>query len=62
MLVSSDDSYVVFDVSKQKAVETIVSHSQAKKKGTVIPTIIDISHDDKFAIEGFKQNIYLRNL
>ena len=62
MLVASDDAYVLFDVSKQKAVESIVSQSQAKKKGCVIPALIDISNDDKFAIEGHKQNVYLRNL
>ena len=53
---------MLFDVSKQRAVESIVSQSQAKKKSSIIPSVIDISNDDKFAIEGHKQNVYLRNL
>jgi len=46
VLVSSDDGYVIYDLTKQQVVETLINQAQARKKGTHTPSLIDVSHDD----------------
>jgi len=45
-LISTEDSYVLYDWKEGKVIDTI----SGKKKG--VPSILDVSHDDQYTIEG----------
>jgi uncharacterized phage-like protein YoqJ len=60
LLIASEDNLVQYDLQKQTIVETLIS--KKKSQGQALPTIIDVSHDDLYSIEGAAQVISLRSL
>lgn len=61
LVVLSKDSYVLFDLQQNQ----ISKHFVKRKKNQAIPSVFDLSADDKFAIEvnsEFPTTVFLRNL
>lgn len=60
LLIASDESLVQYDLQKQTIVETLIS--KKKSQGQALPTVLDVSNDDLYSIEGVAQAISLRSL
>lgn len=58
VLVATEDQYVVFDLQKHSIIDTLAS----KKKGGIVPTLINVSPSDNFSVESNSHAVYLRNL
>lgn len=61
LILVSKDKYVLFDMQTQ----TISKHFAKSKKQQSMPSLIDLSHDDRFCIEissEFPTSVLLRNM
>ena len=60
VLIASEESLVTYDIQKQAIVDTLIS--KKKSQGQSLPTVLDLSHDDQYSIEGESQVISLRSI
>ena len=60
LLIASEESLVTYDLLKQAIVDTLLS--KKKSQGISSPSVLDLSHDDQYSIEGESQRISLRSM
>lgn len=60
VLIASEEALVTYDLQKQAIVDTFIS--KKKSQGQSMPTVLDLSHDDQYSIEGESQVISFRSM